>query len=112
MRHYYFNADAPDVERLYRRSRHLFLLMAGLTQSSIGIYIVAHSHKGANTIQWIATALMTLASACLIFAFFYEIPNYIVPTPVSRVGLYSLLAGAVLHFGSNLLNKFAKNPNS
>jgi peptidoglycan/LPS O-acetylase OafA/YrhL len=106
MRHYYLNETAPDVERLYRRSRHLYLLLVGLTQGGIGVYIIAHQHKLANKIQWLATGLMTLGSACLIYAFFYEIPQEIIKTPISRIAMYILLASAVLHLGSSLLNQF------
>ena len=106
MRHYYHNADLPDVERLYRRSRHLFLLMAGLTHSGIGIYITAYQHQVANKLQWIATALMFLGSCVLVSAFFYEIPGRIVATPISRLGLYLLLAGAVFHFIGMLVERY------
>jgi peptidoglycan/LPS O-acetylase OafA/YrhL len=106
MRHYYLNETAPDVERLYRRSRHLFLLLAGLTQGGIGVYIIAYQHKLANQMQWLATGLMTLGSACLTYAFFYEIPGEIMQTPISRIAMYLLLASAVLHLGSSVLNQY------
>lgn len=106
MRHYYYNADAPDVERLYRRSRHLFLLLAGLGQGGIGVYIQPFQAKLANMIQWLATILMTTGSVCLSLAFFYEIPTQIIETPVSRFGLYLLLAGVSSHLVSFLLNRY------
>lgn len=108
MRHYYLNETAPDIERLYRRSRHLYLLLAGLAQGGIGVYIVAHQHKLAYLMQWLATGLMTLGSVCLIYAFFYEIPQEIIKTPVSRIAMYILLASAVLHLCSSLLNQFTQ----
>jgi uncharacterized membrane protein YoaK (UPF0700 family) len=106
MRHYYHNADAPDLERLYRRSRHLFLLLSGLAQGGIGIYIQSYQHRLSNKIQWIATVLMALGSFSLAYAFFYEIPNQIIETPVSRFAMYLLLAGVVLHLGSSLPNQY------
>lgn len=109
MRHYYLNETAPDVERLYRRSRHLYLLLVGLAQGGIGVYIIAHQNKLANMIQWLATALMTLGSAGLIYAFFDEIPQEISETPVSRAAMYILLASAVLHLGSSMLNEFKQS---
>jgi predicted MFS family arabinose efflux permease len=112
MRHYYFNVDAPDVERLYRRSRHLFLLMAGLTHGGIGVYIVAHQNKWANLMQWLATALMLMATILLVFAFFYEIPTFIVRTPNAKMGVYLLLAGVSIHFISSLLNGYLGNNSS
>jgi len=106
MRHYYHNADAPDVERLYRRSRHLFLFLAGLAQGGIGIYIEAYTHKLSNLLQCLATALMSLASAFLVYAFFLEIPIEIIETPVSRLAMYLLLASIVFHFGGSMLNRY------
>jgi peptidoglycan/LPS O-acetylase OafA/YrhL len=111
MRHYYLNETAPDVERLYRRSRHLYILLVGLAQGGIGVYIIAHQNKIANLLQWIATGLMTLGSACLIYAFFYEIPQEIIKTPVSRMAMYILLASAVLHLGSSVLNQYQSKSN-
>jgi uncharacterized membrane protein YoaK (UPF0700 family) len=109
MRHYYNNAEAADVERLYRRSRHLLLLLSGLMQGGIGVYIQAHQHKFSNTLQWVATALMTIGSSSLIYAFFYEIPHEIIKTPISRLAMYILLASAVLHLGSSVLNNYIQS---
>ena len=111
MRHYYHNAEAADVERLYRRSRHLLLLLSGLMQGGIGIYIQAHKHKLPNTLQWVATALMTIGSLSLIYAFFYEIPQAIIKTPISRLGMYILLASGVLHLVSSALNHYQSKSN-
>ena len=111
MRHYYHNSEAPDVERLYRRSRHLFLLLAGLTQGGIGIYIQAYTHRLSYLLQWLATGLMSLASAFLILAFFYEIPDAIIETPLSRLAMYLLLASIVLHFVGGLLNRYQESKN-
>jgi hypothetical protein len=109
MRHYYHNVDVGDVERLYRRSRHLLLLLSGLMQGGIGVYIQAHQHELSNTLQWVATGLMTIGSLSLIYAFFYEIPQEIIKTPISRVALYILLASAVLHLGSSALNNYVQS---
>lgn len=109
MRHYYHNAEAADVERLYRRSRHLLLLVSGLMQGGIGVYIQAHQHRLSNALQWVATVLMTMGSLSLIYAFFYEIPKEITKTPISRVAMYILLASAVLHLGSSVLNSYIQS---
>lgn len=109
MRYYYHNAEAADIERLYRRSRHLLLLLSGLMQGGIGIYIQSHQHKLSNTLQWLATALMTIGSLSLIYSFFFEIPQEIIKTPISRIGMYILLASVVLHLGSSLLNNYAQS---
>jgi hypothetical protein len=111
MRHYYHNAEAPDVERLYRRSRHLFLLLAGLMQGGIGVYITVHQDKYSNVIQWMATGLMTLGSTCLAYSFFYEIPQQVVETSAARMAMYFMLASGVLHLGSGLLNQYKQSKN-
>jgi heme A synthase len=111
MRHYYLNETAPDVERMYRRSRHLYLLLVGLTQGGIGVYIIAHKHKLPHVMQWLATGLMTLSTALLIYAFFYEIPQEIIKTPISKIAMYLLLASASLHLGSGILNHYQSKSN-
>jgi uncharacterized membrane protein YoaK (UPF0700 family) len=112
MRHYYHNTEAPDVERLYRRSRHLFLLLAGLTQGGIGIYIQPYSSRLLSHLQWLATGLMSLASAFLIYAFFYEIPPVIIRGHFSRLAMYLLLASVVLHFGASIVNGYYESKNN
>lgn len=108
MRHYYLNETAPDVERLYRRSRHIYLLLAGLAQGGIGIYIQAYANKLAYSLQWTATAFMTLAASLLTYAFFFEIPQQIIQTNVSRIAMYAMLASVVLHVSSSLINHYLK----
>lgn len=109
MRHYYHNETAPEVERLFRRSRHLLLLLAGLLQGGIGVYIVAYQHKVLRNLQWVATGLMTLATVLLAIAFFTEIPSEIVKTPISRVSMYLFLGSASLHLVAGILNERLKS---
>jgi uncharacterized membrane protein YsdA (DUF1294 family) len=111
MRHYYLNETAPDVERMFRRSRHLYLLLIGLTQGGIGIYIAAYQHKLAHRLQWLATAVMTLSAALLIYAFFYEIPHTIIKTNVSRIALFMLLGSVTIHLGSSVISSFKSKTN-
>ena len=111
MRHYYLNEAAPDVERLYRRSRHLLLLVTGLMQGGIGVYITAYQHQLSHKLQWVATILMATGALMLIYAFFYEIPKEIIKTSVSRISMYTLLASAILHLSSSILNQLKSRSN-
>jgi hypothetical protein len=89
-------------ERLLFRSRHIYLLAAGLVNLSLGI---GYALPGGATRRGTATAgsLLALASCVLLFfAFFAEPMAGRVPGPFSRLGLYALFGGVLLHVAARL----------
>lgn len=85
------------AERLLFRSRHIYLLGAGLVNLAIGIHY-ALPEKGFRFGAAVAGSLFVLASAILLFfAFFAEPMAGRMPGPLSGLGLISLFSGVMLY---------------
>ena len=92
----------PDGPRLLYRTRHIFILLSGLTHVGIGLYF-QYRHRLLNRmVQLGGSALMAVASVLFIFAFFYE-PNLTnLKTPLSHWATYAIVAGILFHLLSAL----------
>lgn len=90
-------------ERLLFRSRHIYILAAGLVNLSLGIRY-ALPEGAARRGAAMAGSLLALASCVLLFfAFFAEPMARRPPGPFSMLGLYALFGGVVLNAAANLL---------
>lgn len=95
----YFNhlVGMPDGPRLLYRTRHIFILMAGLLNLGIGTYFTYRSETWRRVLQLIGSLLIAAASFLFLIAFFYE-PNLTnLHTPVSHWGTYIIATGVLLH---------------
>ena len=95
----YFNhlVGMPDGPRLLYRTRHIFILLAGLLNLGIGAYITYPSEKWQRVLQLIGSLLIVAASFLFLIAFFYE-PNLAnLRTPLSHWGTYLIATGVLLH---------------
>ena len=92
----------PDAQRLLFRTRHIFILLAGLLNLGIGAYFTYRLETWRCTIQLLGSLLIFAASFLFLIAFFYE-PNLSdLHTPLSHWGTYTIAAGALLHVVSGL----------
>lgn len=100
----------PDLPRMLYRSRHIYLLLAGLLHVGIGSYFQTRLHGWRNIMQIAGSLLITLATMFLIAAFFYEPlhPGYV--TPFSRWGIYSIVAGTLFHLLSQYDSRSSSAP--
>jgi len=92
----------PDAQRLLFRTRHIFILLAGLLNLGIGAYLTYRLETWRRTVQLLGSLLIFAASILFLVAFFYE-PNLSdLHTPLSHWGTYTIAAGALLHVVSGL----------
>ena len=102
----YFNhlVGMPDGPRLLYRTRHIFILMAGLLNLGIGAYVTYRTETWRRVLQLIGSLLIVAASFLFLFAFFYE-PNLTdLRTPLSHWGTYIIATGVLLHVISSVRN--------
>jgi hypothetical protein len=100
----YYNhlAGMPDGPRLLYRTRHIFILLAGLLNLGIGAYFTYRAQPGRRALQLLGSLLIFAGSFLFLIAFFYE-PNLgNLHTPLSHWGTYTIATGAVLHVVSGV----------
>lgn len=85
------------AERLLFRSRHIYLLSAGLVNLALGVHFVLPARDLRRSAA-IAGSLLVLASAVLtFFAFFAEPMAGRPPGMISSLGLVALFGGVLLY---------------
>lgn len=88
--------EMSDAVRLMYRSRHIYILAAGLVHLMLGIYW--QPLDGWRRAQSTGSVLLTAAVPFLIAAFFVEPRQALRDAGMwSHLGLYSLFGGALLH---------------
>jgi len=92
----------PDAQRLLFRTRHIFILLAGLLNLGIGAYFTYRVETWRRTIQLLGSLLIFVASFLFLIAFFYEPKLNDLHTPLSHWGTYTIAVGALLHVISGL----------
>jgi O-antigen ligase len=102
MDHFYQHLRGlEDGPRLLFRTRHIFILLAGLLNLGIGAYFSFRPQLWRRILQLMGSALIMLASVLFIIAFFYEPWLQNLYTPLSHWGTYTILAGTMLHLFSD-----------
>jgi len=95
-------ADGP---RLLYRTRHIFILLAGLLNLGIGAYFTYRLEPWRRTMQLLGSLLIFIASLLFVIAFFYEPGLSDLHTPLSHWGTYTIATDAVLHVISGVRQK-------
>jgi hypothetical protein len=95
----YFNhlAGMPDGPRLLYRTRHIFILLAGLLNLGIGAYFSYRNETWRRVLQLLGSLLIIAASVLFLIAFFYEPKLTDLHTPLSHWGTYFIATGVLLH---------------
>ncbi|MBM4218364.1 MAG: hypothetical protein FJ171_01750 [Gammaproteobacteria bacterium] len=89
-------------DRLLFRSRHIYILAAGLVNLALGLRYALPDGAGRRGAA-IAGSLLALASAVMLFfAFFAEPMAGRAPGALSASGLYALFAGVMLQAAASL----------
>lgn len=103
----YYNhlAGMPDGPRLLYRTRHIFILLAGLLNLGIGAYFTYRIQTWRRTMQLLGSLLIFASSVLFLIAFFYEPHLSDLHTPLSHWGTYTIATGAVLHVVSGVRQK-------
>lgn len=96
-------ADMEWAERLLFRSRHIYLLCAGLVNVAMGVHFELPG-RAARRGAAVAGSLLVLTSAVLMFfAFFAEPMAGRWPGMLSGAGLFALFGGVLLYAFVSLL---------
>lgn len=91
-----------DGVRLLYRTRHIFILLAGLLNLGLGAYLTLRVQLWRRVLQMLGSSLIVLASTLFVVAFFYEPGLRDLHTPLSHWGTYTILAGTLFHLFSDI----------
>ena len=99
----YMRADFPDKDaipqefRILMRSRHIYILFLALIHLALGIYFQLRPERLRKVVQVTGSVVLMISSIYLVRAFVVE--TYLAQhfTDLSRTGIYTALAGIVLH---------------
>ncbi|MGA9998061.1 MAG: hypothetical protein WBP93_21790 [Pyrinomonadaceae bacterium] len=83
--------------RMMLRSRHIYILLAGLINIQLGTYFVRRETKWRKVLQLTGSFLIIMASLLSIAAFFYEpkLPN--LQKTLTLPSIVALFTGTLLH---------------
>lgn len=87
-------ADGP---RALYRSAHIYLLFSALLHLLLGIYFERAPSGIGRLVQLFGSLLLLLAMGGFVAGFYLETPLGEIERPRARLGIYSSLAGVVLH---------------
>lgn len=99
----YMRADFPDKDaipqelRLLMRSRHIYILFSALIHMALGIYLRLSPVRWRKAVQLVGSVVLFASSGLLIWAFVTETYSLRQFSEISRYGIYTSLAGVVLH---------------
>jgi hypothetical protein len=93
--------EMPDGLRMLYRSRHIYILLTGLIHLGIGTYVIYRRELWRRILQLLGSTLLVISSILLLGAFFYEPKLMNLYTPLSHWGMYTVLAGTLLHLFSD-----------
>jgi hypothetical protein len=99
----YMRADFPDKEaigqdlRILMRSRHIYILFSSLIHIALGVYLRLGPSLWRKVIQILGSGVLVASSGLLIWAFVVETYSLRQFSEISRFGIYTSLAGVILH---------------
>jgi hypothetical protein len=91
-----------DAPRLLFRTRHIFILLAGLLNIGIGSYFYPRRRHWRRVLQFGGSALIIAAPVLFTVAFFIEPANRDLHTPFTHWGTYTIGAGTLFHVFSGV----------
>jgi hypothetical protein len=99
----YMRTDFPDKDaipqelRILMRSRHIYILFSALIHMALGIYLRLRPARWRKVVQVVGSVVLVLSSGLLVWAFVVETYSLRHFSDLSRYGIYTSLAGIVLH---------------
>jgi hypothetical protein len=85
------------ADRLLFRSRHIYLLCAGLVNLAIGVNFGLPERAARRGAATVGSLLVILSAMLLFFAFFAEPMAGRLPGSISNLGLFAMFGGVLLY---------------
>lgn len=98
---YLHNRQLPDGQRMLYRSRHIYLLLAGLLNLALGIYLTPRQ-GWRRKLQIVGSLLIVFAPVLLLAGFFSEPDKGPDQTMLAPLGIFAVALGTLCHLISSL----------
>jgi len=97
--HHNFNhmKEMEPMNRALFRAGHLYILLFGLINVSLGTYFQISDMSFVRKIQIVASLIIFSATFLIIYGFFKELPTEQIERPLTRNALYLILFGVSVH---------------
>ena len=92
--------EMDDGTRMMFRSRHIYILLAGLINLGVGVYFTWCKERWRWILQLVGSGLIILSPILLIAAFFYEPRLRGLPRPLTLPGIVTMSVGVFCHLFS------------
>ena len=102
--HLYHLLEANDRLRFSIRGNHIYILLLGLLNLSLGAYLKVSQTMWRAYLQLVGSLMILAATMLVIFAFFFENKESL-ERPFTLLALILALLGSVLHVISSLQKK-------
>lgn len=86
-----------EIIRYTFRANHVYILLAGLVNIVLGIYLHVQPHGRKRFLQFIGSALILAAPILLVVAFFFEAPLGTPERYMTSIGIFTLFVGVICH---------------
>ena len=107
--HLMYLSDGP---RMLFRTRHIYILFAGLLNVSLGSYFTYRPEGWRKALRVAGSILIAAATLLFIVAFFYEPTLAGLKTPLTLIAMIAILTGTLLHLFSTLRIKQGRTERS
>ena len=94
--------EMEDGARMMFRSRHIYILLAGLVNLGIGVYFTYWSERWRRILQTIGSVLIIIAPLMMIGAFFYEPTLKGLQRMLTLPAIVALFTGVFCHLFSGM----------
>ena len=91
-----------DGMRMLLRSRHIYILGAGLVNLGVGVYLSPREGRWRRALQVTGSCLLLVSPLLLTAAFFYEPRLAGLPRTFTLPGILCLFVGTLLHLFSGI----------
>ncbi len=89
--------ELNDGTRMMLRSRHIYILLAGLLNLGLGSYFIYREQSWRRILQVIGSVLIIAAPFVLLVAFFHEPKLAGLPASLTLTAVIALLTGTIFH---------------
>ena len=97
--------DMELMNRALFRAGHLYILLFGLINVSLGSHFKISDFKFLKKIQLFGSIIIFIATFLIIYGFFTELPSVEIERPMTRNSLYLILFGVSTHGIVSLIMK-------